>query len=57
MPGDYTRREVLRWGAAAGLAFALGSTTMEAQTPTENPLPADLILLHGRLATLVSAGP
>ena len=57
MPGDYSRREVLRWGAAAGLAFACGGTKMEAQTPTETPLPADLILLHGRLATLDERRP
>ena len=57
MPGDYTRREVLRWGAAAGLACALGGTRIEAQMPTEKPLPADLILLHGRLATLDERRP
>src|ERR687892_263660 len=57
MPGDYTRREVLQWGAAAGLVFALGETRMEAQIRPENPLPADLILLHGRLATLDERRP
>jgi len=57
MPGDYTRREVLRWGAATGLAFTLRGTRMEAQIPTEKPLPADLILLHGRLATLDERRP
>jgi predicted amidohydrolase YtcJ len=57
MPGDYTRREGLRWGAATGLAFTLRGTRMEAQIPTEKPLPADLILLHGRLATLDERRP
>jgi predicted amidohydrolase YtcJ len=57
MPGDYSRRQVLRWGAATGLAFALGGTRMDAQTPAETPPPADLILLHGRLATLDERRP
>jgi len=30
---------------------------MEAQMQPENPLPADLILLHGRLATLDERRP
>src|SRR6266511_1001307 len=57
MPGHYTRRDVLRRGAAAGLVLALGGTQMDAQTPTETPLLADLILLHGRLATLDERRP
>src|SRR6266511_972821 len=57
MPGHYTRRDVLRRGAAAGLVLALGGTRIEAQIPTEKPLPADLILLHGRLATLDERRP
>ena len=57
MSGDYTRRDVLRYGAAAGLVVALGGTHMEAQTGMERPPPADLILLHGRLATLDERRP
>jgi predicted amidohydrolase YtcJ len=57
MPGDYSRREVLRWGAATGLAFAFGGTRLEAQTQPETSPPADLILLHGRLATLDERRP
>jgi hypothetical protein len=57
MPGDYSRREVLRWGAATGLAFVFGGTRLEAQTQPETSPPADLILLHGRLATLDERRP
>ena len=57
MPGDYTRRDIIRGGAAVGLVVTFGDTRMAAQTRTARPEPADLILLHGRLATLDERRP
>jgi predicted amidohydrolase YtcJ len=57
MPGEYTRRTIMRGGAAVGLAVAFGDTRMDAQPRTDRPQPADLILLRGRLATLDAHRP
>ena len=57
MPGKYTRRDIVRGGAAFGLAVAFGDTRMDAQPRTDRPQPADLILFRGRLATLDARRP
>lgn len=57
MPGKYTRRDIVRGGAALGLAVAFGDTRMDAQPRTASPQPADLILFRGRLATLDARRP
>ena len=57
MPGKYTRRDIVRGGAALGLTVAFGDTRMDAQPRTASPQPADLILFRGRLATLDARRP
>ena len=50
MPRDLTRREVLHYGVATGLAATRGGHDVQAQTATN--IPADLIIYNGRLATM-----
>jgi predicted amidohydrolase YtcJ len=57
MPGQYTRRDLVRGGAALGFAVAFGETRMHAQTHSDSSQPADLILFRGRLATLDERRP
>ena len=48
----WTRRSVLKLGAATGLSYALRSTSRATETtPPASPSHADLILLNGRIAT------
>jgi predicted amidohydrolase YtcJ len=52
MKHTWTRRSVLKLGAATGLAYALKSTSMATETtPPASTSYADLILLNGRIAT------
>jgi hypothetical protein len=57
MPGQYTRRDIVRGGAALGFAVAFGETRINTQTHTDQPQPADLILFRGHLATLDERRP
>lgn len=52
MPGDYSRRDILQSGVVTGLGWAMGGHRVQAHIPSGRPLPADLILRHGRIATL-----